>query len=65
MSQRDHACRRERQEERHEENRWTEMRKKNGCRPRTKTRHEIRDSFVDLGATIDETMPRIGRNDDK
>jgi hypothetical protein len=25
-----------------------EMRKKNGCRPRTTTRHEIRDSFVDL-----------------
>ena len=68
MSQRDLACRREREEERHEENRWslkTEMRKKNGCRPRTTTRHERRDSFVDLWASIDETMPRIGRNDDQ
>jgi hypothetical protein len=68
MSQRDLACRREREEERHEENRWslkTGMRKKNGCRPRTTTRHERRDSFVDLGVSIDETMPRIWRNDDQ
>ena len=25
---------------------------------------ENRDSFVDLGVTIDETMPKIERNDD-
>ena len=31
----------------------------------TTTRHENRDSFVDLGVTTDEIMPRMGRNDYK
>ena len=63
MSQRDRMQKGERERKRHEENRWslkTEMRKKNGCRPRTTTRHEIRDSFVDLGTAIDETTPMMG-----